>query len=120
VYTTSRHVKATVVVAEGGRIDASTAVDTTQKQLAWAIESVANDFPINNVLGVINGNAREELKGGGGKEIVITDSANRGVGIESWQNGIGDCHGSCVECGYRRGLRDESWPLSAVRSERGK
>ena len=51
--------------------------------LRSVVKGVAYEFPINQISTVIDGNSRKILKCRGNQIKIVTDPANRGIGIES-------------------------------------
>ena len=79
------------MVANGGRINAQPRRSTLQGQLTLTVEHVADELPVHQVLGVIDGHAREILERGIDQIEVIAYTTNRRIGVIAWNDGITQC-----------------------------
>lgn len=60
-----------------------------QVQLTGTCEAMSDLMPVYKIAGMKDRNAREILKGGSDQIIILAFAADRWVGIEAWEKGIG-------------------------------
>ena len=77
------HVEAAVVITERGGVNAGGGPCVTQGQLAFPGQNVADLFPVDKILTVPQRHAGEKLKGTVDEVIVITNTADAGIRIET-------------------------------------
>jgi hypothetical protein len=88
VCRTSRHVEPTLPVPQRRRKDTPSTFCGSQIQLRPPIEGMSNEFPVDQVPTVIDGHTGEELEGRSRDEVVVSGSADGGIGVESGQDGV--------------------------------
>ena len=82
------HIEGTLVIADGGGIDAQPRVGTLQGQLALAVEHVAYEFPVDQVLGVVDGHTGEIMERRLHHIEVVAHTAYRRVRVKAGDDGI--------------------------------
>src|SRR5947209_6685936 len=82
------HIKRALMVANGGGENAARTGHLRQRELACSCQTMTNLSPVDQILTVKNGNARKILKATGDQVVVLSNPADAGIRIESWQHGI--------------------------------
>jgi hypothetical protein len=88
VCRTSRHVKPTFPVPQRWGKDTSSTFCGPQIQLRSPVQSMSNELPVDQVPTVVDGHSGEELEGRSRDEVVVSGSADGGIGVESGQDGV--------------------------------
>ena len=76
------------MITDGGSIDALPRSSSLQRQLTFTIQHIAYLLPIDQILGMIDGNTWKILERRIDQIVVITHPANGGVWMIAWDNGI--------------------------------
>jgi hypothetical protein len=86
------HIKAPVVIADGGREDASGTACFFQGKLAGAGEAVTNLLPVNQIAAVEDRHAREILERTGDEVIILFDAADARIRVKTGNDGVSIFH----------------------------
>ena len=81
-------VKQPVVPRDGGGVYAFGIGDAGEVELAFAGQHIAYLFPVLQVGGVVDGNARKPLESGGHDVVVALYPDDAGVGVETGDDGV--------------------------------
>lgn len=100
--TTRGHVEPSLVVTQGRRKDSSTAFGRSHLQLRGSIERMTDELPVDEVGRAIYGNPGKVLKSRGRQVVRAIHKDDRGVGVETAENGITILYG---RRGHDRGIR---------------
>ena len=90
------HIVRALMVADGGGVDAQPRRGTLKGQLTLAVQHVAYLLPVHQILGVKDGHAGEILERRVDQIEVVAHPTDRGVGVETGDDGIAQllCRGS--------------------------
>jgi hypothetical protein len=83
-------IKGPLPITDRRRVESPVIRSTLQGQLAGPVEGVADLFPMHKVAAVVNGEAREKLKGGVHEVKIIPHAADAGVRVETGKDGIAE------------------------------
>jgi hypothetical protein len=84
----SDHIKHPIVIPDSRGIDPPGRGTACKDQLFIPGKTVINQFPIGKVFAVVDRNAREELKGGSNKIIILSHTAYTRIGMKTGNNRI--------------------------------
>src|SRR3546814_5588272 len=87
-------VKAPAVVADRRGEQSARDADLADRQLAWAVDGVTDLAPVDQVAAVIDRQAGKPAEGRIDQIIVVADTSDRWVGLETGQHRIGEIAGS--------------------------
>ena len=82
------HVESSVVVSDGGSIDAAVAIGAFQVHLGWSCQAVAYLFPVHQILAVEYRHSWEVLECAVYEIEVITCTAHAWIGVEARKHRI--------------------------------
>ena len=92
-------------MAEAGGPDAAAVGVAAHVELGGAVERARDEAPVHQVAGVVDLHARVPLEGRGGDVVIVSDAADRRVGVEALEDRVADhrvARGSVTACRRRR------------------
>ncbi len=82
------HVKRALVVPNAGCKNASGTRRVFQRELACSCQAMTNLSPVDQITALKDGNARKILKATRREVVILSYTADTGIGVETWNHGI--------------------------------
>src|SRR6266702_1975201 len=82
------HIERTLMVPHGGRKNATRTGHLCQRELACSCQAMTNLSPVDQITALKDGNARKILKATRHQVVILSHTADTGIGVETWNHGI--------------------------------
>src|SRR5947209_9046204 len=82
------HIEDALMVTNGGSENAARTGHVCQRELTCSCQTMANLSPVDQITAVKDGNAWKILKAAGHQIVILPDTADTGIGVETWNHWI--------------------------------
>src|SRR5436305_148663 len=82
------HIKCTLMVPNGGRKNAPRTRHLCQRELTCSCQAMTNLSPVDQITAMKDGNAGKILKATRHQIVILLDTADTGIGVETWNHRI--------------------------------